>query len=92
MVGTDGEVPQLHVLEAGGERVHVEQDLFGGLRAAMPAAQNGIRFALFGAAVIVIFVALEGDGKVGFLNAAEDFVIEALLESLGRWSSKWVSG
>ena len=83
MIGADIVYAQAEEVLTFGELVDIEKDLFHGLQRSHFAAIDVILFALFGARVIVVVIALDRDGEVGFLDAAEHFVVEVVLELFG---------
>ena len=76
MVGAGFEDAEAEVVVAFGEEVRVEDGFAA-------AAVDGVGEALFGAGVVVPAAAADGDGGVGFLDAAEDLRVELLLKGEG---------
>ena len=70
---------EAEVVFALGQDVGVEQDDFRGLA----AAGDRVGEALFGARVVLPVAAADGHGSIGLLDAAEDLLIELLLEGGG---------
>ncbi len=68
-----------HELLAFGKFIHINHYFFRCVQAAFFPAMDLILFACFRARVIVVAAFLVGDLDVGFLDAAEQFVVQLFL-------------
>jgi len=82
IVVADGTVPQAKEGLALGQFVLVQVDLLRRLHAAFPAAEDGVLLPFHGAAVVEEPVVEGGHAEVRLLDAAQQFLVKALLEGL----------
>ena len=80
MIIGDVEAAEREILEAFGERIGVQEDLFGGFKGAVLAAPDRVLATLDGAGVVEIIAVFGGYGEVGLFDAAEDFLVDPRLE------------
>ena len=78
-VSAEGEEGMAH-----GQGVEIEQDLLGRIRPGGLAAVDRILLALLRARVIEVIAATVGNGRVVFLDAAQDLPVERVLERFHR--------
>ena len=86
-VVADVESPERHERLSLGQFVDVQQDFFGSIHAAFFAAMNGVLLAGFGSNVIEIAAFFVRHFDVRFLDAAQHFVVELLLQRFRSASS-----
>jgi len=78
-ISAEGEEGMAH-----GQGVEIEQDLLGLIRPGGLAAVDRILLALLRARVIEVIAATVGNGRVVFLDAAQDLPVERVLERFHR--------